>query len=263
MTQIETGIYRPASGPIGKFHRARARLGARRMAPVRLTRGVLSVSFDDFPKSAVTQGAAALETAGARGTFYAATGFTGEENHHGVMFDAEDLARLSAAGHEIGAHTHHHLDCRRAESADVEDSVKRNLTALRSLGHAAPVRSFAFPYGEACPETKRMLAPRFASLRGVHPGVAIRAVDLNLLPAIGFGPAETDLRAVMQGLETAARRRGWVNIFTHDVCADPTPWGCTPDQLRRILGAAQGLGLEILPVGDVVDRLTRAASPSP
>lgn len=263
MTQIETGIYRPASGLTGKLNRMQARLGARRMAPVRLARGIVSISFDDFPKSAVTRGAALLEAAGGRGTFYAATGFAGRRNHHGVLFGAEDLARLHARGHEIGAHTHHHLDCRRADAADVEDTVTRNLAALRALGHSAPVRSFAFPYGEASPQAKHRLEPRFTSLRGVHPGVAIRSVDLNLLPAIGFGPEESGLHAVIQGLRNAARRRGWVNIFTHDVREDPTPWGCTPDQLQRILEAAQALDLEILPVGETVARLTGTSPSSP
>ncbi len=258
MDQAVTEIYRPASGLLGKLHRARARLSARRTVPVRLTRGVLSISFDDFPKSALIHGAAALEAAGARGTFYVSTGFAGKENHHGALFDAEDLTRLHTRGHEIGAHTHDHLDCRRAGGAEVEDTVERNLRTLRTMGHAAPVRSFAFPYGEASPQTKRMLETRFTSLRGVHPGVAAHAVDLNLLPAIGFGPDEASLARVMRGLQSAARQRGWVNIFTHDVCGDPTPWGCTPDQLHRILGAAQALDLEILPVGDVVDRLTAA-----
>lgn len=263
MAHAETDIYQPAAGVTGKLYRLRARTGARRLAPVRLTRGIVSVSFDDFPKSAVAQGAAALEAAGARGAFYAATGMAGANNHHGAMFEADDLARLREAGHEIGAHTHDHWDCRLAAAGDVVANIERNLAALKAMGHAAPVRSFAFPYGEASPGKKRILEDRFTSLRGVHPGVATRHVDLNLLPAIGFGPDDASIDSVMRGLELAARRRGWVNIFTHDVCDDPTPWGCTPAQLHRILDAARALGLEILPVGETVERLTESRPPSP
>lgn len=250
--------YIPAGGLAGKLRRLRARAGPRRMQPARLQRGMVSFSFDDFPKSAVDVGAAELERVQARGTYYASASFAGLDTHHGRMFDMDDLARLQAAGHEIGNHTYSHLDCARAPAEDVVADVKRNAEALRAMGCAAPLRSFAWPYGEASPEAKRALEPEFDTLRGVRPCAVTRAADLNLLPAHSLDGGEDGLARVLAALREAARRPSWLIVFAHDVQPRPTQWGCTPSMLRLALETARKLDLDIVTVGEGAQRLRAA-----
>src|SRR5260370_938233 len=75
--------------------------------------GVVSFTFDDFPKSALATGGAILERYGARGTFYASLKLAGAETILGPMFDEEDIRAAHHAGHEIACHTFTHLDCYR------------------------------------------------------------------------------------------------------------------------------------------------------
>lgn len=246
--------YIPPAGIAGKAARLRARFGGRRMRTVRPERGLVSISFDDFPKSAAEIGAAEVERVGARATYYACGGFAGRENHHGAMFDGGDLRRLIASGHEIGGHTHDHVDCARAAASDVLANVEKNADALRALGCDQKLRSFAFPYGEAAPGVKTALQDRFANLRGVRPGMLSGRADFNMLPAHSLDGGEAGLARVLAALDEAAKSRAWLILFTHDVREDPTPWGCTPAMLRRALETAKGLGLEFATVGDAADR---------
>jgi peptidoglycan/xylan/chitin deacetylase (PgdA/CDA1 family) len=71
--------------------------------PARLAglKPVASISFDDFPKNAWTQGGPVLAQHGARCTYYTAGGFCGRTVDGTDFYDETDLKALSAAGHEI------------------------------------------------------------------------------------------------------------------------------------------------------------------
>lgn len=247
--------YSPGGGLRRKAGRIYARARARRVLRVRPSRGMVSFTFDDFPKSAATVGAAELERLGARGAYYAAAGFAGIENHHGRMFDPDDIRALEAAGHEIGNHTFSHLDCARTDADRVVADVERNEQALRAMGCAGPLRSFAFPYGEASPAAKRALAPRFDTLRAVRPGLIAGRADFNLLPAHSLDGGETGLARVLAALERAARQNAWLIVFTHDVQDSPSEWGCTPAMLHKALETAWALDLDILTVGEAASQI--------
>ena len=75
--------------------------------------GVVSFTFDDFPRSAWVNGGAILEKYDRRGTYYTAMGMAGTANNLGPLFDLDDLRAAHAHGHEIACHTYHHRDCAR------------------------------------------------------------------------------------------------------------------------------------------------------
>src|SRR4051812_29284808 len=83
-------------------------LMARKLAgtPARLAghRPVASISYDDFPKNAWTQGGPVMAKHGVRGTYYTAGGFCGRTENGTVFYDETDLKELAAAGHEIACH---------------------------------------------------------------------------------------------------------------------------------------------------------------
>lgn len=241
-----SAAYASASGLLGKLSRIRARVLARAPARVRSEARLVSFTFDDFPKSAAETGAQMLERVGARGTFYAATGLMGGDGLHGALYDADDIARLSAAGHEIAEHSCDHVDYARMTSASIEADLDASANRRSQLGLAAHATAFAYPYGEASPAAKHLIASRFATARGIGAGVNRGLCDRALLRAT---PIENLKRTVIDTvIEDFDRHGGWLIFYIHDVCDHPSKWGCTPDLLEQTIERARAVGGQLTPV---------------
>tara|TARA_R110002096_G_scaffold53369_2_gene138729 strand:+ start:339 stop:1103 length:765 start_codon:yes stop_codon:yes gene_type:complete len=251
MTQA---AYIPSGGLTGKIKRQAARRLAR--APLSIPSGtrIVSFTFDDFPKSAVEQGASALEYHGWRGTWYAAMGFAGGSNHHGPLFDAGDINRLADAGHEIACHTHSHGDGASAPLTVTLDDVRRNTEALEGLG--VQIDNFAYPYGEATPALKAALAKRYQSMRGVQPGINQDRADRRLLKAVGIDGGDSGVATARRYLEGLQQDGGWLIYYIHDVQETPTEWGCTPEQLEDVLEAVKQSGADVRTIRDAMTAFT-------
>ena len=115
--------------------------------------------------------------------------------------------------------------------------------------------TFAYPYGDVSVGAKAVVADRFALARGIRDGVNSGSADRANMQAIGLEARRLpgyDLEALMA--ETA-ERRGWLIAYGHDVMDGPTPYGCTPADLDRVIRLAKAAGLEILPVGEAWDKM--------
>lgn len=232
-----------------------ARFAARRALPIHPDHAIVSFTFDDFPKSAATLGAPALEQRGWRGTYYASAGLAGTSNHHGPQFEAQDIVDLNARGHEIGCHTYEHVDCAQADLEAVMSSLDRNAAALRGMGLSEPLNSFAFPYGEASLEAKRALSSRFASMRGVRAEINRGSGDLNLLRAVAVDGGETGIERAIEAADSLIQAPGWLIYYAHDIQDEPSEWGCTPGQFERVCDAVAASGARVMPVRDAVKTL--------
>lgn len=219
-------------------------------ARLRFERPVASFSFDDFPRSAWEIGGPILERHGAKATFYAAGAYCGRTVDGIDYFDEAMLREIAAAGHEIGCHSYSHEPCPRVGDALLTDDLERNAIFLEeTLGAGAGAASFAYPYGEVCARTKRLMAERFAASRGIHPGVNGASTDLSQLKAIALERRSWRADKVQRWIHEAYAATGWLVFFSHDVSDDPSPYGCTPDMLEHALGLAQATGFELAPVG--------------
>lgn len=234
----------------GKLRRRVARLRRRRPARLGLQRPVISFTFDDAPDSAVLDGAAILEEAGVRGTYYICAGLYGQQGPMGRYADRDQIAALAARGHEIGCHTYGHLDCGRADAATIAAEADRNAAVLTAAGFGP--RHFAWPYGDVSTAGKQALQDRYGSMRALHPGLVRDGADLNQLPAVGVEGPEGEARA-RAWIDRAVAARAWLILYTHDVREGASPWGCTPGALRRLVAAAQARGADIRPVGAVLE----------
>ena len=203
-------------------------------------------TFDDFPKSAADTGAEILYDAGARGCFYACTGMAETTTAVGDMFDERDLVHLTCAGHEIGAHTESHLDCARAPADDVLNDVETNLANLAAMGLDRPVTQFAWPYGETRAQLKPQLASRFMAGRGVLAGANRKGADLLQLSAYELYEDEASVERAAAAIEQAAREPALLFIFTHDVRTAHSPWGTSPQNLRRLVRLARDTGAHLV-----------------
>ncbi|MBX3190460.1 MAG: polysaccharide deacetylase family protein [Labilithrix sp.] len=226
------------------FHAMRVVAPRLSAAKRRLPRGgFVSFTFDDFPSSAAREGASLVASFGARATFYASMSMT----------KPDDVARVIDGGHELGCHTYSHLDCFRADDAEIERDVARNAREMAPLLGEAP-RHFAYPFGRLRPRHKRLLASRFATQRSIFPGAHRDVVDLSLVRANRLYASPLLLWRARRLVDDVARNGGWVVFFTHDVSDRPTRWGARERDIAAIAERALRAGLTIAPVGAIVER---------
>jgi peptidoglycan/xylan/chitin deacetylase (PgdA/CDA1 family) len=240
----------------------RAQSGVRRALATRLHRRALTVapvqplvsfSFDDAPSSAFETGARVLERHGVRGTYYVSLGLLGQPGPSGPLGGAEALRAAVAAGHELGCHTHDHLDAWQVSAGQFLASVEANAQALQRLLPGHRFETFAYPKSGAVAAVKPALAKRFLACRhGGQRGNSGR-IDRDLLAACFLDRQQhADLSFVRNLLEDNARTRGWLIFATHDVTPDPSPWGCTPGLLEAVVRHALRTGSRILPVREAL-----------
>ena len=245
--------YEPDVTLKGKLRRRLIRLAHRRPARVKLERPMVSFSFDDAPATACEAGARVLEQRGLRGTYYFAAGLTGRDGPMGRFATGEDAARLHAAGHEIACHTFSHLDCGQSSAAETLADVDRNGASLAAWGVGEPV-SFAYPYGDVASPAKTALAGRFKTLRALHHGLIANGADLNQAPAVGI-EGEDGEAVALDWLDKAHKRNAWLILYTHDVAAEPSQWGCTTGALERLVDGALVAGFDVVTVAEGARRI--------
>lgn len=240
------------------MRRRAARYLGVRPATIAPARGVLSLSFDDFPASAWTEAGPILAEHGIKATYYVAGGLCGGTNIGKPQFEVEHLQAAHAAGHEVGCHTFDHVSALRLSPKDLTDQLARNAAwvAERLDGHV--MTSFAWPFGDVALGAKPVIDQRFLLGRGVRDGVNAGRVDRVNLQAIGL----ESRRLPHYDLETLVTRTadasGWLIAYGHDVESAPTPYGCTPEDLDRLIRLAKAAGLDILPMSEAWARLTGA-----
>lgn len=242
-----------AQSLVGRATRKLAMLGRRRIPSV-WPNGVVSFTFDDFPKTALLHGGAILERYGARGTYYAAFGLAGSEDALGEMFDCDDIRSAHIRGHEIASHTFSHCDCTRLEAKRLRAEVRDNARAMAPILEGRPMTSFSYPFGAISAQARAVLASCFASCRGIQPGINEQVPDYADLRANKIYAAQFDQARMIDLVERNSAVGGWLIFYTHDVRASPSAFGCTPAQLDSVVEYADRRAT-ILPVGDVVSRL--------
>ena len=240
--------YQPSSAFGAKIARKLLPYRARRDMRLNLTRSVISFTFDDFPLSAIENGANLLEDEGWRATFYVAAGLARTTNHHGLHFRASDLVNLQNKGHEIAGHTFTHADCGQLTSEQVMAEISKNKTALKQMGVTGKIEHFAYPFGGATAQLKQSLAKEFKSLRGITPGIHRKTADLNGLKSAPVFSGDK-LEHTLALIEQLKHKPGWLTLFAHDICDNSSAWGCTPAEFRRVVHAAKESGAHVLPIG--------------
>jgi len=247
-----------AHPPLGMLARFRHRIASRlTVLPFNATSDTPAVSFtfDDVPVSAGTEGAALLEEAGGRATYYVAGGLLGMQVHHWQVMDADAVVDLHARGHEIGCHSHSHKRADEISTAQFAADIDRNHALLRAVEPSLPLENFAYPYGYANLAWKRQLKGRFASSRGIRPRINHGKTDAQFLQSLPLINREINEGQIDRAFEETARRKGWLIFYSHDVAIGPSDYGCSPRLLRHALKAAESFGVKIETVKAALTRI--------
>jgi len=245
--------YSPDRSLKGKLRRRFVRLQTRRTAQVTLARPMVSFSFDDVPVSAIETAGAMLEAQGARGTYFICAALAGQDSRMGRYATREEMLAAQARGHEIACHTFGHLDCGAADAPAIERDIAHNDEALTGWG-VPPTTTFAYPYGDVSHAAKQVVGGRFSLARALHHGLIETGADLNQAPAVGIEGPDGE-QVALRWLERAKARNAWLILYTHDVREAPSPVGCTPDVMRRLIEAAVGSGFDIVTVAEGARRI--------
>jgi len=245
-------IYKPRTDLVAKVQRRLSRHVQRKLVRPDLKRGIVSLSFDDCPRSVFENALPLIEARGWKATIYASLGLCGTTNHLGLHMSEQDIFEAHERGHEIGDHTFTHIDGMTAGPNGVLKDIARNRMAFRSLG-LPPAETFAYPYGEVTPSLKRSLNEEFALARGIH-NPSGQALDLGL--AASGRLYSDEIEHTLSLIKTAAREKRWLILFGHDVRDTPSAFGCTEAELFRVIDTIAYLGLDVMTVRGALETVT-------
>jgi peptidoglycan/xylan/chitin deacetylase (PgdA/CDA1 family) len=242
------------------YQRNVSRLLFRRRLSIRSARPLVSFTFDDFPRSALLAGGSILARYGMAGTYYTALGLLGTEGPSGLLFVLEDLKALLGQGHELGCHTFSHCDSWDTDSVTFEDAIIQNRNALGQMIPGAKFASFSYPISEPTPLNKRKAGKHFLCCRGGGQTFNVGTVDVNQLWSYFLEKTRDQIQPVVDLIEANREARGWLIFSTHDICASPSPYGCTEQYFEKVVQLAVASGARILPVCSALEAIRRNAS---
>ena len=237
----------------GYAHKRIAQRFSRTLAAPALPSPMISFTFDDFPRSALTVAGATLAEKGLRGTYYASLGLMGQRSSVGEIFSIDDLRLLVQEGHELACHTFDHVACGRLSPRELQEQCERNRAAAAEALGGYALRNFSFPSGSVTLAGKQAAARGYETCRTTDQGINSGVVDLAYLLAIPVYSSRP-LRELERIVADNVKRKGWAILYTHDVAPRPSPFGCTPQYFREVLSIAIASGADILTVARAVRR---------
>lgn len=238
-----------------KYNRLCAEHLHRRPLPIRPNPAIVSFTFDDFPRTALSVGGAILKQHGCVGTYYVSLGLLGRCEATGQMFTSDDLSTVYEEGHELGCHTYAHCDAGTTAPRVFFDSVVANRRALTRLFPSASFRSFSFPKSTPCPGVKKLASTQFDCCRGGGQSFNAGVADLNHLRAYFLEQANDDIDAVRHVIRANRAVGGWLIFATHDICERPSRFGCDPAFFKSVVRCAVESGAAVLSVSNALARL--------
>jgi peptidoglycan/xylan/chitin deacetylase (PgdA/CDA1 family) len=214
---------------------------------------MISFTFDDFPRSALTVGGRMLTEHSCRGTYYGAMGLMGKAVSPETMFTRADLDDLLKGGHELACHTFDHTSCLAVSTGKFVDECANNRHKAATMLSGYQLQNFSFPHGHVTLAGKRSLRSVYDTCRSVEGGINSDPVDLAFLRA---NPIYSRLAigTLKQLIYANSQTRGWLVLYTHDVAINPSPYGCTPEYFDEVLRCAVESGADILTIREAVSR---------
>jgi peptidoglycan/xylan/chitin deacetylase (PgdA/CDA1 family) len=213
---------------------------------------MVSFTFDDAPESAATVGAVMLGEYDARATFYISGGLVDKWSGHWNGISAEAIVGLHRGGHEVACHTFSHVRAIDLDEAAMAAEIEKNRNYLLSLDASIRIENFAYPYGVGSVSRKGQLQKIFHSSRSILPGVNSGTIDLQYLRSSPLINRDIDTGGIDRVFDEAVATNGWLIFYSHDVAAEPSPYGCSPSLLRHALDAAARRNMPILNVADAL-----------
>ena len=213
---------------------------------------IVSFKFDDFPRSAVSNGARILQEHSTRGTFCVAGSYCGQLIDGVRQYDETDLKALVLAGNEIGCHTFHHQRVSTLNAKALAEELDRNAAFVKRHCPKVALNTFAYPHGDVSLWSTLKLERRFEACRSSDSGLNRGTVDLGTLVAVRLYDRLITPEEVSRVIRQATIENASLIFYTHDVDEAPSGFGCTPAVLEYAVSTAICSGAVILPVCEAI-----------
>jgi peptidoglycan/xylan/chitin deacetylase (PgdA/CDA1 family) len=222
---------------------------------VRIDRPIASFSFDDFPRSALTEGGAILARHGGRGTYYVAGSLCGQAAGPETFCTQDDIRAAHEAGHEVAAHTFAHTRVNDMAGAAIRADAAANDAFLHMVVPGLRLDSFAYPFGQTSIRSKRVAGRLYPVCRSTVRGLVRGRIDPAQVPSVSLEMFQWDPAGTDALIAQARDNPAWITFYTHEVRADPSRYGSTPQMLEEVVHKVAEAGFAILPVAEAARRI--------
>ena len=244
-----------------KIRRKAAKMIGRKTGFLPAGNKFVSFTFDDFPLTAIENGARLLEAHKVRGTFYSSLGLAGTNSPVGIIGTQRDMLALSERGHECGCHTFGHINCAESSPEVIRADCLENQDAAKRIANLH-FHSFAYPYGAFNVSSKRVISSLYRSARSIEPGINADKIDLAALKSVALSES-TGLIKLKRWLGELNDSGGWLIFFSHDITKTPSEWGCSIGLFEQILEETIDKKFQITTVTETIQRVRLASRGQP
>ncbi len=220
------------------------------------SRPMVSFTFDDVPDTALTNGAHILESHGVRGTFYIAGSLEGQVEPKRTLISRDGCRALAQQGHEIGCHTFSHTKVSHMGRQRLSADLQQNKDYLDAIDPRDDRRNFAYPYNAGSLWGRGIFQKNFQTCRSGGERINRGSVNPVFLSGVEIRQPESHALGLTGWIDTLISEPGWLIFFTHDIAAQPTDFGCTPETFERLVAYTLERGCMVLPVKDALDQFS-------
>lgn len=230
--------------------------------PIKLDKAIISITFDDVPRSAFKNGVPILDKFGVKATFYVATGLSMNAIKEGESSEGylhpDDILTLNKSGHHIACHTYSHYMLKNGNAEGLLLDAKKNVATLQDMLGPIGIEHFSYPFGQVNFKEKRLLARYYKTMRSSQPGINKSLTDMYLLRATSIYNPTFDRQALSNVIRQAEHVGGWLILYTHGVEHHPDNYSCTPEQFDWVLQECSNSSAEMLPVDQAYNKIMSA-----
>ena len=200
-----------------------------------------------------------LESHGFRGTFYIVSTFLHDGPYYSAFMSAQDVANLSARGHDIESHTKTHPDLTTVTDAQLATELADSQTTIQAITGKA-VQHLAYPYDAWNARVQTATAARYASGRSLTTDVNAFTGVVNpyALPGLVI-KQDTTLATAQSYVDFAIAHGTTVILSFQNILTTPGTWDWTPTQLNSLLTYTQSKTVTV----KTIAALFSAAPPPP
>ncbi len=222
---------------------------------LRLKKPIVSITFDDVPRSAVENGLAILNQFDYTATFYVASGIGDSLDKEKFFLNSDHLHKLYQGGHEIACHTFSHNSLRFESKKVVELECKKNFEHISYVLPDVKITNFSYPLGQISWFAQGALLKKFRSLRTTEQGINENEINFAHLKSINLYSKEFSRKKIARIIDQAIKKNAWVIFYTHDISDNYTDWGTSINDFKWFIQYCNKKNLDILTINEAIDKI--------